>query len=221
MGAFITGVAIAIVTFVLTGLVGNFLVQKWQQRNWLTQHRLIGAEKQLKELQAVFDEIVSLGAARNFRLRRVVRHKLGGEPSLSEVRRQYDESVVKWNDRLTSFSTRLTWYAGYSQFAEVLEGNVQEAFVAMGEKLEMAVTHLVKHEPIPARLKQQLEGMSNAMSGRLFNFSRDLLRLLIERQDEAYQGKKVPLARETLELFSTWQLCKALFKTPQASQTVR
>jgi preprotein translocase subunit YajC len=39
-----------ILSFVLTGIIGNFLVQRWQQRNWHEQHRLLRLEKEMDEL---------------------------------------------------------------------------------------------------------------------------------------------------------------------------
>lgn len=220
MGALITAVITAIITFVLTGLVGNFLVQKWQQRNWINQHRLLGAEKQFKELQNIFDEIMSLGDARNYRVRRLVRHKLSEEQALERLRHDYDESVVRWNDRFNSLCVRLTMYAGYTRYTEVLEGDIQPAFVAIGERLDIAVSHLVAKEAIPRALKHELESRLNEMSGKLFSFSRGLLRVLLTKQKEAYEGEKILFSEKNLVLFSRWYLFKALFKTSHASQAV-
>src|SRR5467141_3581411 len=102
MDAFVTAAVTAVVTFFFTGLLGNFLVQRWQQRNWLNQHRLLGAEKRLEELQKLIDEITSLGDARNFRIRRIIRHTPGDISTLQTLREAYDQSVVQWNERLTA-----------------------------------------------------------------------------------------------------------------------
>lgn len=49
-----------IVSFVLTGLIGNRLAQAWQARNWLLQQRFLGQEKEYVELKELADEIASL-----------------------------------------------------------------------------------------------------------------------------------------------------------------
>lgn len=41
-----------VVGFVLTGLIGNRLVQAWQARNWLLQQRFLGQEKEYVGLKA-------------------------------------------------------------------------------------------------------------------------------------------------------------------------
>ena len=50
----------AIISFILTGLIGGRLLQKWQLRNWLNQQKFLGAEKDYIALQELFDDIVAL-----------------------------------------------------------------------------------------------------------------------------------------------------------------
>lgn len=53
----------AIVAFIFTGVIANWLVQRWQYRNWLNQQRFLGAEKRYELLKSLADEI-SLNASK-------------------------------------------------------------------------------------------------------------------------------------------------------------
>ena len=220
MNAVVTAAVTAVITFFFTGLLGNYLVQRWQQRNWLNQHRLLGAEKRFEELQKLIDEITNLGDARTFRVRRIIRNRASDIARLQVLRDSCDKSVVKWNERFTAVSVKLTMYAGYSRFTEGLELDIQPAFVAISEQLDRAVRYLAAGQSIPRPLRIEMENMLNAISGKLFNFSRDLLGLLLTKQREAYEGEKVRFSEETLELFSRWYLFKALFKTNHPLESV-
>jgi len=63
-----------IVGSILTGLIGNWLVQGWQQRNWLLQQRFLGHEKEYFALKDLADEIASLLGARIYQCRRLLRN---------------------------------------------------------------------------------------------------------------------------------------------------
>jgi len=100
-----------IISFVLTGLIGNYFVQRWQQRNWHEQHRVLRLEKELDELRTLINEIMELGDARNYRARRLLL-SLDNESSISTERlMDYERTVAVWNDRFNSFCVRLTLLA--------------------------------------------------------------------------------------------------------------
>src|SRR4051794_23033106 len=61
-----------ILSFILSGIIGNRLIQRWQQRNWRVQHSLEATEKNLEALRIIADEITRFADARIFRSRRVV-----------------------------------------------------------------------------------------------------------------------------------------------------
>jgi hypothetical protein len=220
MDTFVTALLTAITTFIFTGLVGNYLVQIWQQRNWLNQHRLLGAEKRFEELQKLVDEIATLGDARSFRARRIIRYRPGNIVELSDLRETHDQAVVQWNERFTAIKVKLTMYAGYTRFTEVLEGDIQPAFIAIGDQLDTVIKYLDADALIPSSIRNHAETMLNELSAKLFRFSRDLLRLLITKKQEAYEGERIPFSERTLELFSRWYLFKALFKTTHPAEPI-
>ncbi len=209
-----------LVSFVLTGLIGNWLVQRWQQRNWLTQHSLQSAEKQIEQLRVLIDEILRLGDARNFRTRRVVR-QLNSKDSVKfeHTKEDYEQAVVNWNDRFNSMCVGLTMYAAYQPYTERLEGIIQPLFVNISEKVD-ALIGMGASGTVSRSLIAQMDADLNEISGKLFAFGRDLVRLLLSRQQEAYEGKLIFFSKENLDLFPTWYLLKALFQPTYPFQAV-
>src|SRR4051812_40431777 len=104
MAALIT----VVVSFLLSAVIGNRLVQRWQQRNWRVQHGLEATSKNLEALRAVADEITKCADSRLFRSRCVV-WNLGDARTITfdQARRDYTESIAAWNDRFTSFCVSL------------------------------------------------------------------------------------------------------------------
>ncbi len=49
---------------IVTGIVGNFLVQRWQLRTWRAQQRQLGYQAELEELKKLLDEISKRSADR-------------------------------------------------------------------------------------------------------------------------------------------------------------
>ncbi len=92
-------------------------------------------------------------------------------------------------------------------------------FVSVSDEIDAAVcaraSRMISRSAI-AQLDQDLNGIS----GALFVFGRDLVRLLLAKQREAYDGKLIVFSRENLELFPRWYLVKALFQPTFPVQAV-
>lgn len=95
---------LALVTFVLTGIVGNWLVQRWQARTWIAQQRFLGFEKEYVALKDLVEEIGQLLGARIYYMQRLAFALRSGVPeTVSLIAAEHDEAVRKWNERLASF----------------------------------------------------------------------------------------------------------------------
>jgi len=209
-----------VLTFLLMGVITNSLIQRWQQRNWLQQHRVLGAEKAFLELKRLVDELMTLGDARAYRSTRLVRNlSTLDQATIVQVKKEYDQALTAWNDKLNSFIVRLTVYGSYD-FAQQLEDDVQLRFFRISEKLDGAVLAARGNKPLPSGLKSGIESELRSLNYRLFRLSRDLLNLLLQKQREAYVGRTVQFREHTIELFSTWYLFKALLKTNQPPQSI-
>src|SRR5205807_5631538 len=81
-----------VLSFLLSGIIGNRLVQRWQQRNWRVQHSLEATEKNLEALRTIADEITKSADIRIFRSRRIG-WQLGRArtATFEATKREYDE----------------------------------------------------------------------------------------------------------------------------------
>lgn len=198
-----------LVTFALTGVVGNRLLQGWQQRSWLRQQRFLGEEKDYNSLKKIVDEISALSGARLYAMKRL--YSLIYNSSLAEMElglNHYDSILKRWNDNLNSFYVGLTLYDRRST-AIALEYRLQNPFFRCGQRLELAIRARRAETPLPPRadLGQELDHAS----ATLFNMNRDLLARLESLRKKVYYGVPLKFDRYTLQSFTTWELFKALF----------
>ncbi len=207
-----TAILIAILTFLLTGVLANWLVHKWQHRNWLNQQRYLGAEKEYLILKELSDEIAGLAAARLYRMHRVVRALRAFADDIVKSRfEDYDKAQIAWNDKLSSFLVRLRIYTDNSM-AVRLEEEIQARFVRIGSRLDSVTRHRLSGGEIPGRTVSELDTDLNRLHGKLLSFNREILRIILWRRQVTYEGFRLTLTESTLELFPTWQLFKALFQ---------
>jgi hypothetical protein len=201
-----------ILSFILSGIIGNRLVQRWQQRNWRVQHGLEATEKNLEALREIADDITKFADARIFRARRVVwQIARPRTEAFDRIQREYEESVAAWNDRFTSFCVSLTMFATH-RLSGRLEETIQSALVRTSDEIDEAIR---KGAVFSATQVRQLHAKLDGISGLIWQFSRDLVRYLMNKRDEAYNGRMLTFCPTNFQLFSTWYLIKALFKTRQ------
>lgn len=133
----------------------------------------------------------------------------GTDARFEEIRRDYETSVVKWNDRFNSLCVGLRLYADY-RYTDRLEFEIQPAFVTASEKLDDLIKR--RESSLSKAAVAELENRLSSISGALFNLSKDLIGLLIDEQKKAYEGQLIVFSPATLQLFPTWFLLKTLFK---------
>jgi hypothetical protein len=197
--------------FVLTGLVANHLVQRWQQRNWLIQQRFLGHEKEYIALKDLADEIASLLGARIYNMQRLL-FSLRRSSDEQLVRRvaDYEDIVKRWNERLTSFYVRLPLLA-YTDLGPQLESSVQARLQAASATIE-ELLYKRRAGVVPEKdaIKSASESF-NSIQAHAINFNKELLRIVESRRVDVYYGTRIDFSIINLEKFSTWQLVKALF----------
>lgn len=202
-----------VLAFLLTGVIGNKLVQRWQSRNWLLQQRFLGSEKEYVALKELADEIAVLLGARIYHMQRlsgVLRHEL--DETVNTRLARYDEALVRWNERLTSFFVRLPLLAD-GGMAQELEQSIHSQLAAVGAQLERVVRDR-SSRVMPSRATVgEIQRKLNMIQGRSVEFNKALMRVVEKRRRLLYDGSTIYLSGSTLEHFSTWQLFKALFST--------
>jgi hypothetical protein len=206
-----SAIIVVVVGFVLTGLIGNHLVQGWQQRNWLIQQRFLGHEKEYFALKDLADEIASLLGARVYHMQRLLLNlrRSSNEQLLSRAG-DYDDIVKRWNERLTTFYVRLPLLAS-SDLGIRLESTVQTKLQVVGASIDELV-YQTRCGNIPNKyaVTNALKTL-NSIQVRAINFNKELLRIVEIRRIEVYYGARIDFSVGHLEEFSNWQLVKALF----------
>jgi hypothetical protein len=207
-----TAIISIILTFVLTGLVGNFLVYRWQHRNWISQQKFSGEEKHYFALITLWEELMNLASRRLWRMRKLLTVVSVGDNNKIEDRlNEYSEVLSEWNEKFHSMSVRLTLYASWN-LTRQLETELQQSFLNTGLQLErLAKTRLTTgavDRNLVARLNRQFEDLSR----QVFVFNRTTLKAVQDQRSRTYHGVEVDFTRRNLEKFGTWELLKALFK---------
>src|SRR5271167_258016 len=102
-------------TFILTTVVGNYLLQNWQHRGWVRQQQFLGSEKEYLELRSLSTEISGEIGARLYQTKRLLWAVRSFSLEIVEQRLAiYDTTQVRWNEKLGVFFVGLTLFADYS-----------------------------------------------------------------------------------------------------------
>lgn len=113
-----------IIGFILTGIIGTFLAQYYQKKNFIYQTKIIKLQKEIERLKELADNIEKLAGMRIFYGRNLIDNCSEKESKeFSEARKQYRASVEKWNENLSSFFIELR-SLGLTTLAFDLEKNV-------------------------------------------------------------------------------------------------
>ncbi|MDR3572031.1 MAG: hypothetical protein P4L81_07685 [Candidatus Pacebacteria bacterium] len=215
-----TQIVAILLSFLLTALIGNRLLQQWQHRVWLRQQQFLGEEKEYLSLKELFPELSGAIGKRLYQTQRLYWAISALNTELVEDRlAKYDDSVVKWNDNLGSFYARLNIYADF-RYSETLERSIHRPFQNVGAQLEAQVRkRRLGGTPTPAELAK-LERQLLKLSATTSRFCRDLLKAVEEKRKLVYFGRRVAFSVFNLRYFSTWQLVKALFISDVDSHSI-
>ncbi|MGV7029857.1 hypothetical protein [Methylobacterium symbioticum] len=207
-----TSIITVLLTFLCTGLMANWLIQRWQYRNWLNQQRFLGAEKQYEALKAVADDISKVSAKRLSAMFRVLSALDQSADRLEERRKIYSDAVDEWNQNINSFQYKTTLYFNWGM-TQRLEHDINENFVKIGGRIERNIRIKQINDQAKISDKQEILSQLFKLQGILGNFHRDMLNVVLQKQASTYQGVEIGYNESDLQYFSTWQLIKALFIT--------
>jgi hypothetical protein len=206
-----TAITSIILTFVLTGIVGNFLVYRWQHRNWINQQKFSGEEKHYFALLALWEELMNLTAKRLWRMRRLLAVLTADNKKIEERLNEYSDVLSEWNEKFHSMSVRLTLYASWNLTFQ-LETELQRSFSNTGLQLERLAKTRLTTGAVNRTLLAELHGRFEELSREVFVFNRSTLRAVQAQRSRTYHGVEVEFTRSNLDQFGTWELLKALFK---------
>jgi hypothetical protein len=189
-----------IVGFLLTGLIGNRLVQAWQQRNWLLQQRFLGHEKEYIALKELADEIATLLGARIYHMQRLTLSLRRSPVQIASRVIDHDDIVKRWNERLTSFYARLPLLAdGY--LAIRLESTIQNPLSEFGARIEQLVQKRLAGKDVNGSAIADLMKDLNGVQGRAIKFNKKMLTVVENRRAEVYYGSEIEFSENNLEQF--------------------
>lgn len=206
----LTAVISILLTFLLTSLAANKLVQAWQHRNWLKQQRLIDSESRHKAAEATFDELSSLMGKRHYRMLRLAFALRRSEKELTSRRfSEYDEALVSWNDRLSVLYAKLAMYLEWN-LTRQLEEVIQKRFASIGSNLERLAHAKLADQQISAKDITAAENELNGLQGEIVSLNKRILAFMDSSRARLYSEPE--MSAHNLDSFPTWELFKALFQ---------
>lgn len=196
---------------VVTGVVGNFLVQRWQLRTWRIQQRQLGYQAELEELKKLLEEISAKSASRHNAMRRLIGSMAPNSfQDRDEALAAYQEQLAVWNGSLNAIYVRIRLAVSYS-YTLRFEHEVHQRFYLAGQAIEEVVRKRQKGElPNWSDLtfpKSQLD----TVQGATYQFLRDLTEIVDRRREEIYFGRRLTYEAAYLGEYSLLQLVKAVF----------
>jgi hypothetical protein len=202
-------IAAPVAAALITVLLGNWLLHRWQLRNWFTQQRHAGHEKELEELSKLLDEIL-LAASTRLEAMRLLRSEMATKGDVNKALGAYKEQISAWNIKLHSWFARITFYLNWSM-TYALENRLHSEFVRTGWVLERSVREYRTSGTLSAATGTELTRAMNALAGEIDDYLRDFLRFVDSRRTCLRYGRHLKYNSHDIREYSTFQLFKSLF----------
>ena len=125
-----------LITFLLTSVVGAWLAQKHQQRNWRYQKKAADQDAERKAAEVAFREISQLMDKRLYRMRQLLWSlNRGDKQRIAEKLAEYRAVLYEWNDSNNVNLSRMEQYFGVEE-RRVFEHRISRDFIYIGMLLE-------------------------------------------------------------------------------------
>jgi hypothetical protein len=202
-------VAAPVVAALITAFAGNWVLHRWQLRNWFAQQRHADHQQELDELRKLLDEIL-LGASARLDAMRSVHAEMKLKGEVDDAVMRYKREISAWNTKLHSWFAKVTFYLNWSMTYS-LEHHIHGSFVRAGKELEKGIKIFRMGRELPHSASAAIELSLNALSGAIDNYLRSFLKYTDDRRREIRYGRHLGYnSRDILE-YSTLQLIKSLF----------
>lgn len=195
-----------IIGFVLTGLIGNYLVQKWQLRNWLTQQKIAAVEKEHIELKELAETFSAFANERIFSMRAAL-YSLKTEDKELKTQRteEYRESIKNWNQKYGYFSAKLPLLMSQAHTQD-FDKKIHRKMVETSILIDKAIAK--KKAPSNANL---IEHKLIEINKHTIILTNEILQSSRQKRNSIHEKVTLSYNIENIEKYSTWQLIKALF----------
>jgi hypothetical protein len=187
----VSAILSVLVGAIVTGIIGNALVQRWQLRGWFAQQRQLGHQNELEALKQLVEDVSTAANKRLNAMRRLSGSLAPGSLGDTEaLLANYRQEVSSWMSALNSFYVRITLYVDYPMTLR-LEREVHMPFVEAGRSIEGLLRARDAGEPPSFSGVAPVNDKLSALQGTIFNYSRDLLKAVDARRQEIFNGRKL------------------------------
>ena len=196
---------------IVTGIVGNFLVQRWQLMTWRLQQRQLANQAELAQLKKLLEEISIKSADRYNAMRRLIDSLAPNSfQSSDNATIAYQEQLAIWNGSLNSIYVRIRLAVNYG-YALRFEQDVHTPFYSAGRAIERVLRQRQRGTtPSWSDLKEPKAQMDR-VKGATYIFLRNLTDIVERRREEIYIGRRIPYEIAYLKEYSLFELVKAVF----------
>jgi hypothetical protein len=194
----------------LTAVLGNRLVQTWQQRNWLHQQQFSGLEKEYVALKTLTDTIIKDCGGRLGCMRELVSALRRGQ--YEKQLESYRGILVTWNGSIHAHYAQLTFQIKWD-CATHLERRIHEKFLDSGRNIEAEIRRLNAGGAVSASRLNYIDNQLNDVAAEISDFSRTLVRHTEERRQEVFYGRKISYTKSDIFRLRNSDLIKLLFES--------
>lgn len=194
---------------IMTAIIGNWLVQRWQQNNWVLQQRQSLKKTEIDEIKSLASDIHSITSRRIFYTRRALHDFRDSSTRFSKSLDNYSQSVLEWNQELGNIYSRISLLLSYSD-SIFFEKSVHEKFVIASRVLDICIRSQ-QPKTLEPRFVRFISSQMDEINGQVIDFNRDLLRKTRETREFLLNGRVIHYDRWSLNEFSTLELATLLF----------
>lgn len=195
---------------IFTALIGNALVQRWQQRNWFAQQRQLIHQRELDDLKILLEEVSSSINSRLFSMRILLLSLKRNSPEFEQKLSEYAEQVRIWNIKLQSFYNRISIFIN-RYLTDYLEDNVQKSFYKAGIGLERLSRQRRSGQSLDPTIINEVDEEMRYLTARIRDFSLGLTSSIEDRRSLIRDGKIIHYKEGDLSEYSTFNLIKIIF----------
>jgi len=193
----------------ITAILGNWLVQRWQQNNWSLQQRQSLKTAEIEEIKRLAADIHSHTSQRIIHTRLVFSDLKEGSPRLQKSLEDYRGSVLEWNKSLGRLFSSISLLKSYSD-SVYFERAVHKRFYKTSQIVD-ACLRTQNPRPIGPYEEERVSKNLAQIHGEVLDFNRDLLRQTLEIRKNLLEGRRIDYLDADFEELTTLELIRLLF----------
>ena len=159
-------IALLLLGFVFTTLVGGYLSYSWQSRAAVIEREAEQKRNEIESATSIFENVSKLMDKRLYRMRRISMGVGNGKDSNEMDQRwdKYRETLFEWNESLNRNLAMIQMYFGEGA-RYFLENNIQSGFISYGRMLENSKNNAYKERLLAA----------DTLNNKIYNFDLSLI----------------------------------------------